>query len=168
MKTADRNHRPESSSLTRRAFVAGAGAAALAAGVGKAWAGSHEHDGHGDHADHAGHGDHGKYASLQQAALDCVGKSEACIAHCLVQLKAGNTAMADCASAVQAMNAACTGLASLAALGSKHLPKYAQACIEICESCEEECRKHEKVHEVCRECAESCKACIAECRKVAA
>ncbi len=66
------------------------------------------------------------------------------------------------------MNAACTGLARLAALNSDHLPAYAKVCLEICKDCEAECRKHEKTHAICKACAESCKACIAECEKVAA
>ena len=104
----------------------------------------------------------------QATALDCIGSGNVCIEHCIVQLRAGNTEMADCAAAVQEMHAACTGLATLAAQNSKHLGKYAAACLEICKSCEAACREHEKMHAVCKACADSCKACIAECEKVAA
>jgi Cys-rich four helix bundle protein (predicted Tat secretion target) len=168
MNENERRDDNETSGITRRALLVGAGAAVLASGARTALAGSHEHADHAGHGDHAGHSAAGNNPTVTKAAMDCIASGNVCIEHCLVQLRDGNTAMADCAAAVTEMHAVCTGLATLAAQNSKHLGKYAAACLEICKTCEAECRKHEKMHAACKACADSCKACIAECEKLVA
>lgn len=165
MRETKKRQENEPSQITRRALLVGAGAAVLASGARAAMAGSHEHAGH---EGHEGHSAEGNNPTVTKAALNCIASANVCIEHCIVQLRDGNTAMADCAAAVTEMHAACTGLATLAAQNSKHLGKYAAACLEICKTCEIECRKHENMHAVCKACADSCKACIAECEKLVA
>lgn len=55
-----------------------------------------------------------------------------------------------------AMMPVCQALARLAHLESPHVQTLAPACRTICDACEEECRKHEKMHAVCRQCADAC------------
>ena len=114
-----------------------------------------------------GHEHHGKGGSesLAEAAHGCVDTGEACMDHCLTEFRNGNAELGNCATAVQAMLAACRGLSTLASQESQHLTRYALACIDICRSCEDECRKHADEHPPCRECADACAACIDECEK---
>jgi len=104
--------------------------------------------------------------SLVATALHCSGTGEICLEHCLKEFTRGDTMLAKCAARVAEMVPVCKGLASLAALESEHLPAYAKVCIDVCKSCEVECRKHEAHHEICKECADACAKVIEACRKV--
>ncbi len=106
-------------------------------------------------------------ARLARAALDCVGRGDECIAHCLAEMRAGRSELADCASAVAELVAVCGALARLAALGSPQLPHFAAATAEVCRACALECRKYAE-HEPCVACAEACERCLAECQALAA
>jgi hypothetical protein len=50
--------------------------------------------------------------------------------------------------------------------GSEHAAPACRLCADICQSCGEECAKHDMDH--CQRCAEACKRCAEECRKMAA
>ncbi|MBF0308207.1 MAG: four-helix bundle copper-binding protein [Magnetococcales bacterium] len=102
------------------------------------------------------------------AALDCRGEGEACLAHCLGLFAAGDTSLAACAISVSETVALCTALATAASLNSPRLQKLAAVCIDACEACEKECRKHEDKHASCKACADSCKRCIAACKALPA
>jgi len=144
--------------IGRRELLAGAAALALA----KAAAAS------GSEA-HAGHGSHGaKNEQLVTTAQACVASGEACLNHCFAEFAEGNTELASCAASVQELLAACRSLVTLAAQDSKHLTQFAAATRAVCESCEVECRKHEKMHALCKLCADDCKACIEACEAHAA
>jgi Cys-rich four helix bundle protein (predicted Tat secretion target) len=108
-----------------------------------------------------------KHAALVATALDCAGTGELCLQHCFAEFAKGQTMLAACAQRVAEMVPVCKTLASLAALDSDHLPAYAKVCIDVCTSCEEECRKHEAHAAICKQCADSCAAVIAACRKLA-
>lgn len=138
--------------------------AALAAGLAQAAAPKakphdHMHHHHGAAAD---------YGDLAHAATHCVMFGEACIGHCLELLADGEKDMAACAQSVEQMMSACTMLRQLATWKSAYVPRMAAVVMDMCKACEDECRKHEKKHKVCRDCAESCAACFTECKKVAA
>jgi Cys-rich four helix bundle protein (predicted Tat secretion target) len=146
----------EDTVLDRRTLI-GSAAALAAAGIARgAYASDHAH------ADH-----HSKHEKLARAALDCVATGDACVAHCLAEMRAGSTELAGCASAVEELVAACRALSQLAALDSAHLARFAAATAEVCKACETECRKHEK-HAPCKACAEACKRCIEECKTASA
>jgi len=104
--------------------------------------------------------------ALAEAAYACIGKGQACLAHCIGMLAAGDTMMAGCAPAVHDMHAVMPGLAAAAASGSRHLKALARAAMEFCKDCEAECRKHAEMHVVCKECAEACARTIAACQRV--
>lgn len=109
-----------------------------------------------------------KYAALVAAANDCVGKAEICVNHCIESIKGKDLALVDCLSSVREMIPLCQGLSALAAYESKYLQSYAKICIQACEACIKECKKHADKHQFCADCAESCKKCIEECKKIAA
>lgn len=104
-----------------------------------------------------GHGD----AALASAALDCVHKGEACLAHCIMMLSGGDASMAGCAASVNDMRAAMNALGIIAAHGGKMTNEFAKAAVKFCIDCEMECKKHEAKHVVCKDCADSCRATIA-------
>ncbi len=145
--------------LDRRQVLGGVAALATSVAASQAMAApKHSQSHHGEK----------EHESLVGAAHSCVSKGEACMDHCLAEFRAGNSELAECAAAVQQMLATCRGLGTLAAHNSKHLARYASACIDICRSCEEECRKHADEHPACRECADACEECIGMCEKIAA
>ncbi len=147
--------------MKRREAMAGSGAFLLAA-LGTATvanAKNHEHD-------HAHMHGNTPNQALIAATSDCVIKSEACLAHCLVLLGEGDKAMAACAKSVSEVLAICGALQSLAAQQSSLLPAMAKVALEACQRCEKECRLHEKKHAPCKACAESCAECAKQCKQL--
>lgn len=138
----------------RRRFLAGAaaaGAAALLAGTGRAFATTHQH--------HTW-----AYGGLMHASEACLAKGHACLNHCINTLKAGDTSLAMCAVAVQETIAACGALGQLSAANSVHTKAFADACAAVCADCETECRKHAAKHEACAQCADACAALVREAK----
>jgi len=149
-------------STERRDLLVGAGtlgAGALASTMlaGNAFAGDHSHM---DHAAHTG----SKHAKMIAALHECMRTGDACINHCLMEFKTGDTAMADCARKVLETSAFCAAHAKLVALDSSHMKDLCELSIKMCGDCEKECRKHEKKHSSCKACADACAACIKECK----
>ena len=107
-----------------------------------------------------------KYEALMDAASHCVSTGELCLDHCHEVLATGDKSLGECAKSVNELIAVCTALRSLSAQESKFLPKYAKLTMEVCKSCEAECRKVEKNHPVCKDCADSCTACAKECDRI--
>ena len=144
---------------SRRDFLYSSGLVALAAAPGVVSAaaepGSHQHD-------------TGKHGALIAEALHCIDTGNACAAHCIVEMRSGDTDLLECLVQVQELVIACEALTKLAAHDSEHLKIYAAATIEVCETCEMECRKFETQHAQCKECADACVACANECQRVIA
>lgn len=142
--------------------IVGGLAAALAA---SATAQEHDHSKmHGGAASAGG----GAYAKLAAAAQDCVGKGQACLAHCLVLLGEGDKALVECAQNVNQMLALCGALQNLAYQQSNQTRALARIALDACQSCEKACRKHEQHHATCKACADACAACAKECGAVLA
>jgi len=118
-----------------------------------------QHPGH----DHAGHGND----ELADAAIDCIRRGNACLAHCIALLGAGDTSVAACATAVEAMKPAMDALAAIAATGNRRTADIARALVKLCEDCEAACRVHADKHPTCRACMESCQRMIAAVAKLA-
>ena len=161
-----KNEEIKSEGINRRELLVGVGALAVAASAGAAFAA--DKGGHDKHpADKQPAAAGKKDDALVVAALDCLKKGEACIKHCLDTFAAGETMMAECAAKVQEMVVLCQGLSYLASYNSKHLKKYAAACIDVCIDCESACRKHAAHAAPCKDCADACLKCIEQCKKVA-
>jgi len=132
-------------------------AAAGMAGVSSAFAaGEHMHHGH----------DTGSKNTKMIAALqECIRTGDECVHHCLIEFKAGDTAMADCARIVMETSAFCAAHAKMTSLESAYMEQMCELSIKLCTDCEKECRKHEKKHATCKACADACAACIKECKQ---
>ena len=142
--------------MQRREMLGSLGALALA---GVAASAAAQQGGHHHHI-HAGPAS----ASLLTAASECVRTGDICLAHCLVALADGDTAMAECAQSVNELLAACTALQKLVAQDSKYAKRTAALVMEICRDCEKECRKHEKKHSQCKDCGDACAECEKQCK----
>lgn len=63
----------------------------------------------------------------------------------------------------------CSAICSLAlqsmASNSEFAKQVCALCATVCNSCAEECRKHEKM-EHCVACAKACSACASECERI--
>ena len=57
----------------------------------------------------------------------------------------------------------CRTTAILLSRSSDHVQHLMQECIELCETCANECEKHSKMQH-CQECAEACRQCAEACR----
>jgi Cys-rich four helix bundle protein (predicted Tat secretion target) len=144
--------------LKRREFLMKSGLLALAAGPAVAVAAT-DSDAHQ-------HGGTGEYAAMLAEALHCIETGNACGAHCIDDMRSGSTELLDCLLRVQELVIACEALSKLSAYGSDHVKTYAAATVEVCDTCEAECRKFESKHAECKECADACVACRTECQKV--
>jgi Cys-rich four helix bundle protein (predicted Tat secretion target) len=151
--------------MNRREILKTTGALALAALAADALAADEHHD-------HAAMGEHegmkNPNLKLIEAASDCVAKGQVCIDHCLMLLADGDKEMAACARSVLQTMALCSALQQLASYQTPQLKALAKVAMDACKECEDECRKHEKKHAVCRDCAESCAACYKECKAITA
>ena len=166
MSSNDRSNDSSQPGIGRRDLLIGAGLLAASAGIAGAEHHEHGHE-HGEGHKHFEAQRYKRRAELVAAAEECISKGRACISHCMETFLAGETAMAECAFAVQQMLPVCNATADLAAFDSTQLKAIARACIEVCKSCEDACRKHQDHHPECRACADACAALIAEAGKVA-
>ncbi|MGQ0674021.1 MAG: four-helix bundle copper-binding protein [Hyphomicrobium sp.] len=164
--SAPENDAPLTSSraaLSRRGLLEASIGTALAAGAltapALAGAGADDHAGHG-----ASTGGAAKHQALIDSALACVNRGEVCTAHCIELLAKGDTSIAECLRRVSAMLPMCRALSQFAALDAARLKDLARLCIDVCDDCEKECRRHETHHAVCKACAESCARCIKDCK----
>jgi Cys-rich four helix bundle protein (predicted Tat secretion target) len=115
------------------------------------------------HGHHHGGGSTIQHHKLAATAGDCVLKGQECVDHCINVIKAGDVSIADCMRSVEELIAACNALRVLTISNSKNLRVLARAVDAVCQTCEIECRKHER-HEACKICGESCLACSKEIR----
>jgi len=103
-----------------------------------------------------------KLEELIDTFLENIKMGEICNQHCMHMFQMGDTTLANCSIAVQELVAASTAVLKFAANNSNHLNDFIKVAIKVCESCEEECKKHDK-HIQCRDCAEACRDCIDFC-----
>lgn len=144
--------------MNRRELLIGAGAvlAAGAAGSMAEAAGGHEHHHHGMG---------GGYSALIDAATECHKVAMACESHCFDTFAKGDTSLAECAREVNEMMALCDATVRSASLNGKQTKNLIKLCMEAGKSCEDECRKHQKKHDICRVAADACAKCVEECKK---
>ena len=143
----------ESTQISRRKILSGAGAigAALASGLAYAADGSSH-----EHAHHAP-----RHSAALDAANQCSQTGRLCLAHCLVSFEEGDTSLATCARSVHNMISLCDAFAAQVASNSKYINGIATVCRTACADCEKECRKHEDDHVECKQCADACAKLIA-------
>lgn len=103
-----------------------------------------------------------KLEELIDTFLECIKMGEICNQHCMHMFQMGDTTLADCSISVQELIAASTAVLKFTANNSMHLNAFLEVAIKVCETCEEECNKHDK-HIQCKDCAEACRDCIDFC-----
>jgi Cys-rich four helix bundle protein (predicted Tat secretion target) len=96
--------------------------------------------------------------------LECIKMGEICNQHCMHMFQMGDTSLADCAIAVQELVAVSNAVIKLASHNSQHLNCFVEASLYVAQSCEQECKKHEK-HIQCSDCAEACRDYIDHCKE---
>jgi Cys-rich four helix bundle protein (predicted Tat secretion target) len=105
-----------------------------------------------------------KLEELIDTFLECIKMGEICNQHCMHMFQMGDTTLADCSISVQELIAASTAVIKFTANNSKHLKAFLEVTIKVCETCEEECNKHDK-HIQCKDCAEACRDGIDFCKQ---
>jgi Cys-rich four helix bundle protein (predicted Tat secretion target) len=116
-----------------------------------------------DNHDHAHHGH--SHDDLIESLGECIGTGLVCEQHCIDLLAKGDTALAACLSTVRDMLVACTAMQGFVSQGSHQYAKqFAKQCIDICQACVNECKKHK--HQACQDCLKACESCIKECKKL--
>ena len=117
---------------------------------------------------HSGHKHHSKnpYEDLIESAMTCSKDGQACLDHCFVLLKDGDSEIAQCAEIVTEMLVMVDALAKMASYRSSRLKEFAKVCAAVCKDCQDECEKHADKHAECKVCAESCEDCIKACDKI--
>lgn len=135
----------------RRNFLLVTGAAALAAATTTSAAtDDHQHSAM-------------QYGDLAHESQHCVMKGNACLAHCITDLRSGSTDLVECLASVEELVAICTAMAKVASLGTDRVLAMAAVTKAVCDACEAECRKFADRHKECLECADACVACAKEC-----
>lgn len=98
--------------------------------------------------------------NLIQALDNCINHCNYCADACLdeenVKMMVGCIRMDTVCAQV------CTALKNVLATGFGDVDELVRYCMKVCNSCAEECEKHE--HQHCKECAMACRNCVAECR----
>jgi Cys-rich four helix bundle protein (predicted Tat secretion target) len=105
-----------------------------------------------------------KLEELIDVLLECIKMGEICNQHCMHMFQMGDTSLADCAISVQELVAVSKAVMKLASHNSPHLKNFIQASVLLAESCEKECKKHEK-HIQCSDCAVACRDYIDVCNE---
>lgn len=107
---------------------------------------------------------HQKYNACMEACNSCAVACNHCAASCLHEKDI--KMMAKCV----ALDIDCAHICALAAAamarGSEHAKAICKLCADICQSCGDECTRHDMAH--CQQCAKACHHCAQECRKMAA
>lgn len=107
---------------------------------------------------------HQKFNACIEACNSCAVACNHCAASCLhekdIKMMAKCLALdIDCAQI-------CALAAAAMARGSEHATAICALCADICQSCGDECTRHDMAH--CQQCATTCHHCAQECRKMAA
>lgn len=106
---------------------------------------------------------HQIYAACIEACNACVSACNHCAASCLKE--PGVEMMSRCIALDMDCAQICAVAAAAMARGSAYHQAICKVCADICQSCGDECVKHEMEH--CQACAKACHRCAEECRKMA-
>lgn len=107
---------------------------------------------------------HSQFQSCIEACHTCASVCDHCASACLqeddIKMMARCIALdMDCAQI-------CRMAAAYMARGSEFAKAVCGLCAQVCQTCGDECAKHQHAH--CQECAKACQRCAEECRRMAA
>lgn len=103
---------------------------------------------------------------IQKTSDNCLDVGRTCVAHCNLLLREGDSEMAACQMTVMNMLAVTEAVSTVSHYNSfekSGFVKLLKACIEMCKSCEAECKKHADKHSECKACMDACQKCIKAC-----
>ncbi len=104
------------------------------------------------------------YKTCIEACLKCAAICNHCTTSCTME--ADVKMMARCIQLDMECSIVCYTAAQLMSLGSKRAKDICKLCVDICDACSTECKKHDKEH--CQECSKACEECALECRNMIA
>ncbi|MEG9296885.1 four-helix bundle copper-binding protein [Mangrovibacillus sp. Mu-81] len=106
---------------------------------------------------------HEKYQSLVKTLHDCMEACNHCYDSCLGEEDI--KMMAECIRLDRECSDMCGFLEQALLRGTPFASELASVCAAICESCGNECKKHD--HDHCQKCADACFKCAEECKNIA-
>ena len=104
-----------------------------------------------------------KYQTCIDTCNDCMEACEACVTECLREQNVN--AMTKCIQLCRECAEICVTSSKLMSMDSSHVKGVLGLCIDICDACSQECRRHQQM-EHCKLCAQTCRRCVEECRKM--
>lgn len=105
-----------------------------------------------------------KYQDCIDKCLECAAVCNYCAASCLNEQHVDH--MRRCIQLDLECEAICYTSAKIMAMDGEHAKEVCSVCAAICESCADECSKHDNHH--CQECATICRECSDICKSMAA
>lgn len=106
---------------------------------------------------------HQQHAQCIEACDACATACNHCAAACLQEPDI--KMMAHCIALDMACADFCRLSSASMARGDEHVLAICALCADICQTCGEECDRHEAEH--CKACAQACFRCADECRRMA-
>jgi hypothetical protein len=107
---------------------------------------------------------HQTFNECIEACNACVVACNHCAASCLQEQDV--KMMARCIALDMDCAQICALASAAMARGSEHARAICALCADICQSCGDECAKHNMAH--CQQCAKACLQCAKECRQMSA
>ncbi|MGF2615898.1 four-helix bundle copper-binding protein [Rossellomorea vietnamensis] len=104
------------------------------------------------------------YEECIKACQECLEACNVCFDSCLNEENVGM--MAGCIRLDRECAAVCSLAVNSMQSGSPNVKEILKLLVKVCESCGNECNKHE--HDHCRKCAAACFTCGEECKKLIA
>ena len=111
----------------------------------------------------SGHTQSASHAACIEACNACAITCNHCASACLQEDNV--KMMVRCIALDMDCAALCHLAAAAMARGSEHAKAICALCAEVCQSCGDECAKHD--HDHCQQCARDCHACAKACRAMA-
>ena len=105
---------------------------------------------------------HQHYDACIEACNACAVACNHCATSCLHE--SDIQMMAKCIALDMDCSQICALASAAMARDSVHANAICALCADICQSCGDECVKHEMAH--CQQCAKACNQCAQECRKM--
>lgn len=96
------------------------------------------------------------------ACMRCAEACENCADACLGEQEVAK--MVECIRIDRDCALMCFTAAALLSRGSQFARQFCGLCAEVCDTCAQECRKHD--HDHCQQCADECERCAEECRQM--
>ncbi|WP_456271319.1 four-helix bundle copper-binding protein [Bacillus sp. AK031] len=102
------------------------------------------------------------YSECVKACQECLEACNVCFGSCLKEDNVSK--MAQCIRLDRECADVCNLAISAMQSGSPNVTSILKLLVEVCESCGNECKKHD--HDHCQKCADACFNCVDACKKM--